>query len=172
MDDSSHGFATAVGIRGITTINPGQSVVFIESDALGANDATLEASFKTAWFGSNVHAGFTIGAYGGSGVGLSANADEVNIYDSLGNLRITGVGFLTSTLGVSFDNKAGIGGNTDPLPLISTVSVAGTNGAFVAPTGEIGSPGVIGSVAAPEPASLGFIGIGAAGILVRRRKAV
>lgn len=171
MDDNSHLFANAVAMRGITTIAPGQSVVFIESDAAGANDATLEASFKTAWFGSNVPAGFTMGAYGGSGVGLGTTGDEVNIYDSLGN-RITGVGFGVATLGVSFDNKAGIGGTTDPLPLISTISAVGVNGAFAAPTGEIGSPGVIGSVAAPEPASLGFIGIGASVMLLRRRKAL
>jgi len=167
MDDNSHAFANAVGLRGVTSIAAGQSVVFVEGLADGSTDATIQANFKTAWFGANVPANFTIGGYGGTSVGLSATADEVNIYDSLGN-RVTGVGFPASTLGVSFDNSAGVGGTTDPLPLISTTSVAGTNGAFTAPTGEVGSPGV---AATPEPGTLALLGLGSIGVLIRRRVA-
>ena len=85
MDDSSHTFSSAVGLRGVTSIAPGQSVVFAEGLADGSTDATIDANFESFWFDGSVPAGFTIGNYGGSGVGLSQTADEVNIYDSAGN---------------------------------------------------------------------------------------
>ena len=65
----------------------------------------------------------------------------MNLFDAVGN-RITGVSFGASTTGFTFDNAAGLGSTTLPLPTISTLSVAGVNGAFVAADGvEIGSPG-------------------------------
>jgi hypothetical protein len=100
---------------------------------------------------------------------LSQTADEVNIYDA-GGTEITGVGFGASGTGVSFDNLAGIGSNSQPDPLISTVSQVGVNGAFEsfnAVTGqpnEIGSPGVV-----PEPASASLMGLAGLAFLRRRR---
>ena len=68
----------------------------------------------------------------------------MNLFDALGN-RITGVSFGASTTGFTFDNTAGLGSTTLPLPVVSTLSVAGVNGAFVAADGvETGSPGTIG----------------------------
>jgi hypothetical protein len=175
IDDNSHAIANAVGLRGITSIAAGQSVVFVEGLADGSTDSTIDANFKTFWFGANVPAGFTIGNYGGAGVGLSQTADEVNIYDGGGN-EVVGVGFGASATGVSFDNAAGIGSATQPDPIISTASVAGVNGAFssvgVGPTSgvsEVGSPGVVG--AAPEPASLLMLGLGMGMVSLRRRAA-
>jgi hypothetical protein len=165
MDDNSHSFALAVSIRGVTSIAAGQSVVFIEGNATGTTDATLEANFETYWFGGSVPAGFIIGAYGGAGVGLSQTADEVNIYNASGT-EITGVGFGASATGVSFDNAAGIGSSTQPDPLISTVSVVGVNGAFssfnanAGQPHEIGSPGVI-AAPTPEPGSALLLCVGA-----------
>jgi hypothetical protein len=163
IDDNSHAFATAVALRGVTSIAAGQSVIFIEGNTSGSNDATLQANFISFWFDGNVPAGLTIGGYGGAGVGLSQTADEVNIYNAAGT-QITGVGFGVSPVGVSFDNAAGVGSATQPVPLISTLSVVGVNGAFAsfnAATGqphEIGSPGV---VSVPEPSSALLVLLGA-----------
>jgi hypothetical protein len=168
MDDNSHSPAAAVALRGVTSIAPGQSVVFVEGLADGSTDGTIDTNFENFWFGAgNVPAGFIIGNYGGTGVGLSQTTDEVNIFDAASptpNL-VTGVEFNASMVGVSFDNAAGIGGSTiGSEPTISTLSVVGTNGAFSsfnAATGqpnEIGSPGTI--VSAPEPASLVLAGMG------------
>lgn len=164
MDDNSNSFGSSVALRGVTSIAAGQSVVFIEGNSTGSTDSTIQANFKTAWFGSNVPAGFTIGGYGGSGVGLSSTSDAVNIFNSTGTL-ITRVDFGAATTGVSFDNSAGLN-NT----VISTVSVAGTNGAFTSPTGEVGSPGAV-----PEPSTCalmlgGFIAL--LGFQVIRRNKV
>jgi hypothetical protein len=156
MDDNSHTFGSAVALRGVTSIAPGKSVVFVEGLADGSTDATIDAAFESFWFGASIPAGFTIGNYGGTGVGLSQTADEVNIYDSTG-ADVVGVGFNAATVGVSFDNAAGLGNSTQPDTIISMLSAVGVNGTFIsanAATGqsnEIGSPGVISSV--PEPGS-------------------
>ncbi|MBD2679991.1 SdiA-regulated domain-containing protein [Nostoc paludosum FACHB-159] len=135
IDDDSNNFANSVALNGVTSIAPGQSVIFIEGNATTAN------AFKTAWFGNNAPSNFTIGTYSGSGIGLSTGGDAVNLFDSSGN-RITGISFGTSTTGLTFDNKAGLGSTTLPLPTVSTLSVAGVNGAFVASNvPETGSPG-------------------------------
>ncbi|WP_445636577.1 LTD domain-containing protein [Nostoc sp. DSM 114161] len=135
IDDDSNNFANSVALNGLTSIAPGQSVIFIEGDASTAS------AFKTAWFGNNFPSNFTIGTYSGSGIGLSTGGDAVNLFDLSGN-RITGIRFGTSTTGFTFDNKAGVGSTTLPLPTVSTLSVAGVNGAFVATNvPETGSPG-------------------------------
>jgi hypothetical protein len=144
MDDNSNSFGSSVALRGVPTIPAGRSAIFFEGDPSGVTDATIIANLSTAWFGSATPpTGFLIGAYGGSGVGLSTSGDAVNLFDSLGN-RVTGVSFGASTTGFTFDNKAGLGSTTLPLPTISTLSVAGVNGAFLASDGvETGSPGTI-----------------------------
>ncbi len=149
MDDNSNSFANAVALTGVTAIAPGQSAVFIEGNAA--------AAFKTAWFGAAVPAGFAIGSYSGSGVGLSTDGDAVNVFDAAGN-RITGVGFGASTTYFTFDNAARLGSATLPLPVVSTLSVAGRNGAFLAGLAT-GSPGTVSphqdaTVAGAVPATL------------------
>jgi hypothetical protein len=163
MDDNSNSFGSAVALRGVTSINPGQSVIFAEGDATGTTDATILSNFKTAWFGANTPAGFAMGGYGGSGVGLSTSGDAVNIFDSTG-VRITGVSFGASTNNFTFDNALGLGGTTLPLPIISALSVAGYDNAFLSPTGEVGSPGAV-----PEPTSAALIELVVGGISMRRR---
>ncbi|WP_461782851.1 SdiA-regulated domain-containing protein [Prosthecobacter sp.] len=145
MDDNSNGTpsTTQVALRGLTVIPAGKSAVFFEGLANGSTDATLLANFCTAWFGSSTPpSGVLIGAYGGTGVGMSGTADALNIFDAAGN-RITGVAFGAATVGTTFDNKtAALGSSTLPLPIISTLSVIGTNGAFrSAGNAETGSPG-------------------------------
>src|SRR5262249_18565340 len=73
---------------------------------------------------------------------LSSGGDEVNVFGSAGE-AITGVAFGTATMGVSFDNAAGLGGTASPRPTITTLSKAGFNGAFRNAGGEVGSPGAI-----------------------------
>ena len=135
MDDNSNAFANSVALRGISSIAAGSSVIFLESDASGANDATILANFSKAWFGTSTPpSGFHFGFYGGSGVGLSASADAVNVFDAAGNL-VSRVAFGPATATASFENKSG----ASP---VSTLSVAGVNGASVSFNGaETGSPG-------------------------------
>lgn len=158
VDDNSNSFASSVGLRGVTSIGVGQSVIFIEGNATGTTDATIEANFRNAWFGANVPPGFVIGAYGGSGVGLSQSGDAVNIYDSLGVLQAN-VSFSSAIAGVTFDNAADL---TGP---ISQTSVTGINGAFLSPTNETGSPGAV-----PEPSTFAALLGGAAMLLGLRRR--
>ena len=60
---------------------------------------------------------------------------------------MTGVSFGASVTGFTFDNSVGLGSTTLPLPVISTLSAAGVNGAFLAADGlETGSPGTTGTM--------------------------
>src|SRR5262249_25125827 len=130
------------GLADVMTIPVGKSVVFFEGTSSGSTDTSIAAAFSMAWFGSStLPSGFLIGAYGGSGVGLSTSGDAVSLFDAGGN-RVRGVSFGTAPAGATFDNTLGLGGTTVPLPTISTASVAGIDGAAVSANGaEIGSPG-------------------------------
>jgi len=128
MDDNSNSFALSVPIVGVGSIAPGQSAVLIEGTA------TTASNFVAAWFGASPPAGFLIGSYTGAGVGLSTSGDAVNLFNTSG-IQVTGVQFGAATTGFTFDNTAGLG-------TVTTLSVAGANGAFLAPDGiETGSPG-------------------------------
>jgi len=143
MDDNSHSIANAIALNGITSIAPGEAVIFMET----ADLAGKAAAFRTLWFGGSPQRVTQIGSYSGSGVGLSSNGDEVVLFDGAGNL-VTGVGFgaaPTAAPFATFDNHAGSGSTTLPLPVISALSAVGVNGAFAAATdaaNEIGSPGI------------------------------
>ena len=114
--DDSNLAANAVPLLGVTALPAGKSAVFFE-DTGGLDDATITAAFAQAWFGkSTLPAGFLIGHYGGSGVGLSTSGDAVNLFDGSGN-PITGVTFGASPSAApfaTFDNTAGTGSNTPP----------------------------------------------------------
>lgn len=174
FDDNSNSFAASVALTDVTSIAAGQSVVFME---FGGTDTPPIAynNFKTAWFGSNVPAGFTIGGYTGSGIGLGSGGDAVNIFDAGGAL-ITNVTFgaapISPALPPTFDNPLGLSG------AISQLSAVGVNGAFnsiadyslTIPLKEIGSPGFAPS-AVPEPSTwaLMLCGMGGLGLFARRR---
>ena len=170
MDDNSNLFANAVALRNVTSIGAGQSVVFFEGTASGTTDSTIAANFESTWFGTNVPVGFTIGAYGGAGVGLSTTTDAVNIFNAAGTL-ITRVDFNAPTGTATFDNSADLNNVT-----LTTASVVGVNGAFLASNGEIGSPGTVTTaVSTPEPSAYAMMLGGALMLLViqlRRRSHV
>jgi hypothetical protein len=158
MDDSSAAFATSAPLAGVTAIQPGQSVIFLEGD--GSNIA----AFQTAWFGGSPPPGFAIGSYAGAGIGLSTTGDGVVIFDSA-QAGVTGVSFGAATTGVTFDNAAGLGSTSSPFPSVTTLSAAGVNNAILSPANETGSPGAV-----PEPSSLGLAAVSALLALRRRKK--
>lgn len=170
VDDSSAAFSSAVALRGLTSIAPGQSVVFLESGASDVNDATKSSAFTTAWFGSSVPFGYTIGFYGGSGIGLSGTSgDGVNIFNSAGELQASvsfGAASSVPTF-FSFDNSSGQNNLT-----LTTLSVAGVNGAITSDdTTSVGSPGL---TAVPEPeeyaAAFAVLSLGAAAWVRRQQR--
>ena len=150
VDDSSNSFAASLALNGVTSIAPGESVIFMES----ATPATTIPLFTAAWFGSSVPAGLQLGTYSGSGIGLSTAGDAVNLYNAAGVLQANVV-FGASPAAApfaTFDNAAGLDNAT-----ISTLSVAGTNGAALVSTGTpaIGSPGKISGTSTPPPTTVG-----------------
>jgi len=148
MDDGSANFSLSAELIGVSVINPGQSVIFMET----GSPETSFPEYTNAWFGPNVPGHFTIGSYDGSGLGLSSTGDGVFIFDSLGNV-VTQVSFGAALLGTTFDNAAGLTGT------ISQLSQVGVNGAFLSFNGqETGSPGLIG-VSVPEPSSIILLGM-------------
>lgn len=138
VDDNSNSFSSSVALNGITSIAPGESVIFLES----STPATTIQAFASAWFGASMPAGLQLGTYSGSGVGLSTAGDAVNLFNAAGAVQAM-VGFGASPSAApfaTFDNAAGLNNTT-----ISMLSVAGVNGAFLVSTGTpaIGSPGTI-----------------------------
>jgi len=147
MDDNSGSPAAAVALNGITSIAPGESVIFIESAA----PATVVPLFKSTWFGANPPATLQVGTYTGSGVGLGTGGDQVNLYNNAGvGVLQASVSFGASPTGTykTFDNAAKLNSITPAITLLSSV---GINGAFIAfnSNTEIGSPGSIVTTACP-----------------------
>ena len=149
VDDNSNSFASSIALTGITSIAPGESVIFLESSASNPA-ATVVANFKSLWFGSNPPAGLQVGTYQGTGIGLSTSGDAVNLYDTAGVQQANVVfGVSPTTLYKTFNNAIGLANTT-----ISVLSVVNVNDAFVAlnDANEIGSPGSVGRLFISEVA--------------------
>jgi hypothetical protein len=163
IDDNSNLFSKAVALNGITNIKAGESVIFIESSS-----SSIAADFKNLWYGANAPAGLQIGTYSGSGVGLSASGDALNLYNAVGGLQasVTFGASPTDAPYATFDNAAALDNTT-----ISRLSVVGSNGAFLALNDlcEIGSPGAV--TATPVPAAAWLLGSGLVGLVGLRRRA-
>ena len=146
VDDSSNLFTSALALTGITSIAPGESVIFLETSA--TNSATIIANFKSAWFGTNVPATLQVGSYSGASIGLSTGGDAVNLFDALGVLKAN-ITFGIATTNFTFNNAAALNNTT-----ITTLSQVGVNEAFAAvnDTPQIGSPGTIGKLFISEVA--------------------
>ncbi len=162
VDDSSNSFASSLALLGVSSINAGQSVIFVEGTAATANN------FITNWFGASAPANFAIGFYSGSAIGLSTSGDAVNIFNASGAVQASVIFGASDSVSPyqTFDNAAGLTG------AISTLSVAGVNGAFIAvnSTTEIGSPGTIAAVPEPETYALMIAGLGLIGFSSRKFK--
>lgn len=148
MDDSSAQFGNSRALTGITSIGAGESVIFFETADLEAT----KAAFIANWFGGTAPDGVQFGAYTGSGVGLGTGGDQVNLYNSTGELQAS-VSFGASPADNPYAtfNNAGAVNNAE----ITTLSEAGTNGAAAVTNGavtEIGSPGTVGRLFVSEVA--------------------
>jgi hypothetical protein len=171
IDDDTGSFSSAVTLRNFSNgstlgsaIPAGGIMILLEGNTAGTNDGTIKTNFINAWFGANAPAGLLFGAYGGSGVGLSASGDAVNLFDAGGALQAK-VTFGAASAGRTFDNGAGLNNAT-----LSTASVVGVNGAFTSFSAvEIGSPGVVTPVPEAGEVSMLIAGLGLLGAITRRR---
>ena len=155
MDDDSSA-PNIAPLLGISSIAPGESVIFIElgSGHTAAGDA---AKFRALW---GVPATVKIGSYAGSGVGLGTGGDQVNLFDGIAKRAgVTFGGATTANPFKTFDNSAGLNWNGTTNATITTLSATGVNGAFsiadaLSTTNStavtvIGSPGTIGAPPTP-----------------------
>jgi len=171
IGNASNAAALLTLAGGVTTLNPGQTAIFLESSSDAAGSGTLIANFESAWFGSSVPTGLLIGTYDDAGnFGLSQTADMVNIFsgNSASSALVASVAFGadSGTPVGTFDNTLGANNTT-----LTTKSAAGVNGAFLSHSGlEIGSPDV---APVPLPAALPLLlsGLGLFGAARRARKA-
>jgi len=132
MDDNSFALGLAALLNGVTTIAPGESVVFIE----GAS--TTVAAFRTFWgFAESVQ----VGTYTVSGVSFSSGGDGLVIFDATGR-EVSRVSFGAATTGSTFNWSYDAGGAL-ATSFTGTISVAGTDGAFTGAgtPANTGSPG-------------------------------
>ena len=134
MDDNSFAAGSAVLLNGVTTIAPGESVIFVESAA----PVTDLPAFRTFW---GLAGSVQVGSYTGSGISFSSSGDGAAIFSTT-NAEISRVTFGAATTGRSFYyvyNSAGTMLNSG-----APVSAVGTVGAFTSLNvlGNIGSPGI------------------------------
>jgi hypothetical protein len=162
MDDSSFSSSVAVALNGGISLAAGESAIFVDGTS------TTATAFVTNWFGGTAPAGFKIGTYTGSGVGLGTSGDGVILFNA-SDVEQARISFGTSPAAspfATFDNSAGLNAVT-----LATLSSVGLNGAFQVVGGvtEIGSPGV---TAVPEPGvyAMMLAGLMMAGGIARRRR--
>jgi len=138
VDDNSNSASLGAALSGVTTIAPGESVVFL-LEVSAADFAGKSASFIQTWFNGTAPAGFKIGYADGGGLGLGSGGDAVNLFNASGVLqaKVTFGAADTVSPFQTFDNTAAV--NHAAVTLLSEV---GVHGAFLAPnSAEVGSPG-------------------------------
>ena len=157
---------SSIALNGITSINAGESVAFLETTTLDSGTvATLISSFRTFWGGSAASA--QIGYYAGSGIGLSSNGDGLVMFS--GTTETTPrVSFGAATTGASFYYGYDAAGDPTTSPntnaIVSTVGTLDGQSTFASATistaQNIGSPGTA-VAAVPEPSAIALLAIGA-----------
>lgn len=143
MDDSTFEIQMAVPLMGVTTIAPGQSVVFLEVHDGFTDTDTL--NFRQFW-GPNA-ASMVLGYYSGVDVSLSSQEDAIVIYDELG-AEVTRVTFGAASVGKSFYWSY----NNEGVPREHGVSVAGTIEGSTAHQFTFVSAHELGAIASPGTA--------------------
>ena len=157
---------SSIALNGITSINAGESVAFLETTTLDSGTvATLISSFRTFWGGSAASA--QIGYYAGSGIGLSSNGDGLVMFSGTTETtpRVT---FGAATTGASFYYGYDAAGDPTTSPntnaIVSTVGTLDGQSTFASATistaQNIGSPGTA-VAAVPEPSAIALLAIGA-----------
>lgn len=141
FDDSSHSLApnNALTISNDVVIRPGESIVFCEN--------YTPEQFRAWW--TNLPADLQIITYVGGGIGLSATADEINLWNAVtipGNElteRISWYSFAASPVLTTFvyDPENLPVGNVMQMLSTSTVLGLEANGMLTAANGAVGSPG-------------------------------
>lgn len=175
VDDSSFTFGLSVALNGITSINAGESVAFLETNTLDSGTvATLISSFRAFWGGSGTSA--QIGYYAGSGIGFSSAGDGVVMFSGTGAETTPRVTFGAATTGSSFYYGYDATGDPTTSPntnaIVSTVGILDGQATFASATTlpqNIGSPGTAAVVPEPSSAALLAISAGAGMAMVLRR---
>ena len=118
------------------TIQPGESIVFVESVA---NICTNETQFR-AWWGPSLGAAVQIRFYSGNGLGSGGDGVRLWAPSATGDANfVDSADFLTALRGSSFIYAT----NSGVFPAPGQFSTNGVNGAFKAvQTDDVGSPGV------------------------------
>jgi 2',3'-cyclic-nucleotide 2'-phosphodiesterase (5'-nucleotidase family) len=140
LDDNSFSVAVAVPLQGVTSVAPGESVLFVEGTS------TTAATFRTNW---SLAPEKQVGYYSGSGVGLSSGGDGVTLFTNSsanGGTELTGpfgglirVSFGAATTGTTF-NWTYFASGASSSPASGQLTTSGTtwlNGA----TNMLGTPG-------------------------------
>lgn len=162
-DDNSNDPTSNDPLIGITSIAPGESVIYLVSwEDSWTNEANAAQAFTDVWGAANL-VGVQIGTVTGGG-GLGGGGDQVNIYDN----NIVGAGVIASQSHLAADPASYV---YNPVTMSWNDELAqdGVYGAFTSATQAsdagvfaIGSPGVI-----PEPAAVLLLAFGA--MFIRRR---
>lgn len=187
VDDSSFLSTAALALNGVTSVGPGESVIFCEipsAVAAGAEAGEL-VNWRSYWGGTAATA--QVGWYRGSGIGLSSSGDGLVLFNGSNAESTPRVSFGAATAGSSFywayraDGSFGIGGPTNGV--VSTIgTLPGENGGITQNTflsvdpapspfnvTNIGSPGTAAVVPEPSTVALTVAGLGLAGLAARRR---
>lgn len=138
VDDSSPSFATAVALNGIGSIAAGETVIFLNS----ADPEAAIQTFVDTWFDGTAPDGLRFGTYTGSGIGLSAGGDALNLYNASGTLQASvSFGDAGNNDLRTFENPNGLNG----VALTARSTIGADSAAFAAANAstQIGSPGEV-----------------------------
>lgn len=172
FDDESAEIAEAAPLMGVTSIAPGESVVFFQ---LASDATTDEGVFRDAWGGL---AGVQVGYYDGAGLG---KGDAIILFDASDNIAISLPFGMTSPEETHagdwaagnfdgtdiYENQSAVWvPGTDPQQFV--LAAAGVYGSFADSMGDYGSPGTVGAI--PEPSTCLLAGLALAGIVTARKR--
>jgi len=175
FDDMTFASGSSVALNGVTSINAGESVAFLETTTLDSGTvATLISSFRTFWGGSAASA--QIGYYAGSGISFGSGGDGLVMFSGTGTETTPRVTFGAATAGSSFYYSYDAAGDPTTSPntnaIVSTVGILDGQITFASATispQNIGSPGTAAVVPEPSSAALLAIAAGAGVTLILRR---